>query len=79
MAKKPSKTDPHILHDSCTNCRFWRRLDDSEQLPAADVIGECRRYPPTVFDLDGLNDAPIQALPEVAARFWCGEHHRAIT
>lgn len=80
MAKKPRKAElePHVLHDSCYNCRHWRRLDDGEQVPEADVIGECRRYPPSVFGIDD-RDEPVQALPEVEARFCCGEHHRSIT
>ena len=77
MAKKPpKKLEPHVIHDSCCNCRFWRRLDDGEQIPSADVIGECRRYPPTVFDLEDVSEEVIQALPETQARFCCGEHGR---
>jgi hypothetical protein len=77
MAKK-KQTEAHIIHDSCCNCRYWRRLDDSAQIPAADVTGECIRYPPRVFGIDEGTDAPLQALPEVEARFCCGEHHRTI-
>ena len=54
MARKKAVVPAHILHDSCCNCRFWRRLDDSEQIPEADVIGECRRYPPTVCGPDEI-------------------------
>ena len=75
MPRKPKSPPPHVIHDSCTNCWHWHRLDDSEQIPEADVIGECRRYPPRVFGLD-INDGPIQALPETEARFCCGEHTR---
>lgn len=77
MAKKPRKLEPHVIHDSCYNCMHWRRLDDGEQIPDADVIGECRRSPPTVIGIDD-RDEPVQALPEVEARFCCGEHHRQI-
>lgn len=78
MAKAKAKpAPPHIIHDSCYNCRYWKRLGDSKQVPEADVIGECIRFPPKVFGLD-INDGPIQALPEVVAGFCCGEHHRAI-
>lgn len=77
MAHKKT-VPPHIIHDSCANCRFWRRLDDSKQLPAEDVIGECRRYPPAVFGIDDGTDEPLQALPEVEARFCCGEHGRQV-
>jgi len=78
MARKPKLEPAHVLHDSCCNCRFWRRLEDGEQIPAADLIGECFRYPPTVVWIDSGIDEPIQALPQVAARFCCGEHGRAI-
>lgn len=77
MARK--KAEPaHIIHDSCANCRFWRRMDDSMQLPAEDVLGECLRYPPSVFGLEEGTDEPLQALPEVEAQFCCGEHGRAV-
>lgn len=68
----------NVIHDSCANCRFWRRLDDSEQIPEADVIGECRRYPPVVFGLDLGTEAPIQSFPETEAQTCCGEHGRAV-
>lgn len=77
MPRKPKPQPAHVIHDSCTNCRFWRRLDDSEQIPEADVIGECRRYPPTVIGLD-MGEDPVQALAEVEARFYCGCHQRSI-
>ena len=77
MAKK-KETPAHIIHDSCCNCRYWARLDESEQIPEADVIGECRRYPPTVVGIDLGTDEPFQALPEVEARFCCGEHGRVM-
>lgn len=77
MAKRKA-VPAHIIHDSCANCRFWRRLDESEQIPDADVLGECRRYPPVVFGIDEGTDAPVQSLPEVEARFCCGEHGRTI-
>lgn len=79
MARKPKQQPAHVLHDSCTNCRHWHRMDDSVQIPEEDVLGECRRYPPTVCAIDDGSEAPIQALPEVEARFICGEHHRSIT
>lgn len=76
MARK-KQVQAHVINDSCFTCRFWRRLDDGEQIPDADVIGECRRHPPTVMGID-LNDAPVQALPETEAQFVCGEHHRQV-
>lgn len=78
MVSKKKPLEAHVIHDSCTNCRHWHRLDDSDQVPKADVVGECRRYPPSVIEIDEGTEAPIQALPEVEARFCCGEHGRAI-
>jgi hypothetical protein len=75
MAKK---RDAHVIHDSCCNCRYWRRLDDSKQIPAADVLGKCLRYPPQVFGIDNATDEALQTLPLVEARHICGEHGRAV-
>lgn len=78
MSRKKNLVEAHVIYDSCSNCRFWRRLDDSAQIPDADVIGECKRYPPTVVGIDVGTDGPIEALPEVLARDYCGEHGRVI-
>lgn len=67
----------HIINDSCCNCRFYDRLDDSQQMPAEDVLGECRRFPPVVIGLDD-GDNGIQVLPIVEAQHWCGEHGRTV-
>lgn len=62
----------NIIGYRCGNCRHWRRLDDSDQMPAEDVLGECLRYPPTVV---GVEDGEaIQMLPIVEAQHYCGEH-----
>lgn len=49
------------------------RLDDSEQMPAEDVLGECLRYPPKVLRLTEDGET-VQGLPIVEARHYCGEH-----
>ena len=77
MAKKKA-VQAHVINDSCCNCRFWNRLDDSEQTPEYDVIGECRRYPPTVLGINEFTDAAMQSFPEMEAQHWCGEHHRTV-
>jgi hypothetical protein len=69
MAKK--QTD--WLHEMvCVSCRHFSRLDDSEQIPKEDVLGECLRYPPHVIGLTE-NEEVIQGLPIVEARHKCGE------
>ena len=76
MAKKKTAAD-YLAQSCCGNCSRWRRLRDSDQLPAEDVLGECLRYPPTVIGLDE-NDQISQALPVVEAQHTCGEHGRVI-
>lgn len=78
MTRKKKDVQPHVIHDSCYNCRFWRRLDDGHQIPDEDVLGECKRHPPTVIGIDLGTEGPIQSLPELVARDWCGDHQRAI-
>lgn len=68
MAKKPK-----VEYPRCFNCRHWDRLDDVDQMPAEDVLGECLRYPPTVTGRDD-GDATMQDLPIVEAQHRCGEH-----
>lgn len=70
MAKK--KID-YLARPVCGNCRHWDRLDDADQMPAEDVLGECLRYPPTVTGLDD-GGATMQDLPIVEAQHKCGEH-----
>lgn len=73
MAKKPVKAD-FLAQSACGNCKHWRRLDDSEQLPREDVLGECLRYPPAVVGLEEGSGEAIQIMPVVEARHYCGEH-----
>ena len=50
---------------SCENCKYLY----------CDIPGQhtgiCRRYPPTVIDLNG---SPTTRWPTVSNEHWCGEH-----
>jgi hypothetical protein len=76
MARKKTPTD-YLAMSVCGNCKHWRRLTDINQIPTEDVLGECLRYPPTVFGVNE-DDATIQAMPVVEARHYCGEHGRVV-
>lgn len=69
-----TKKRNYLAQPRCGNCRHWQRLDDSSQLPAEDVMGECRRYPPTISGREEGTDEPLQDVPLVEAQHWCGEH-----
>lgn len=71
--KKPKTSNEYLALSRCVNCRHWMRLDDSEQMPAEDVLGECLRYPPKVLGLTEDGET-VQGLPIVEARHYCGEH-----
>lgn len=75
--KKVKTSDDYLADAVCGNCRHWKRLDDVDQMPAEDLLGECLRYPPIVFGLTG-DDEVIQAIPVTEARFGCGEHARVL-
>lgn len=52
-------------NERCETCRFWRRerrLDDA---------GDCRRYPPQIFTVDG-DDHDVE-FPATSCSEWCGE------
>lgn len=74
MAKRTVKEKECFLVQSrCGNCRYWRRLDDSDQMPAEDVLGDCVRFPPSVVGVTEDGEA-VQTVPIVEAQHWCGEH-----
>lgn len=77
MAKaKPKTATEYLAMPVCGNCRHWSRLEDADQIPAEDVLGECLRYPPTVFG-ETEEGHTMQGIPIVEARHRCGEHgHR---
>lgn len=75
MAKKTIVVDrAAVVAHGCHNCTTWRRLPDEEQTPGEDVLGECRRYPPTVVVLADADAGPASMYPLVLAKDWCGEH-----
>lgn len=74
MAKRIGKEkECFLVKTRCGNCRFWRRLDDTDQMPAEDVLGDCLRLPPMVVGVTEDGEA-VQAVPVVEAQHWCGEH-----
>lgn len=74
MAKRKPKTLADYLAQSvCGNCRHWQRLDDKDQMPAEDLLGECLRFPPTIYG-ENEDGQTLQGLPIVEARHKCGEH-----
>ncbi len=71
MPKKKAVSINYLLRQVCGRCRHWRRLDDTDQMPAEDVLGECLRYPPTIV---GMEDGEsVQVMPICEARHYCGE------
>lgn len=76
MAKKRTPTD-YLAQSRCGNCRHWRRLEDSDQLPAEDVLGECMFFPPTVVGVE--EGEAIQMLPICEAQHYCGQHGRTLS
>lgn len=57
----------------CFTCVFWRELPPGRRQFSRGKDGECRRYPPTVIDLQNMGDVPISTTPLTAADHWCGE------
>ena len=51
--------------NTCKTCRFWAEFDK-------DVMGDCRRYPPTILSISEDNDT-LTGSPMVHADNWCGE------
>lgn len=79
MAKRTLKKEKEsfLARSRCGNCRHWRLLDDSDQMPSQDVLGECMFFPPTVV---GVEDGEaVQTLPIVEAQHWCGQHGRNLS
>lgn len=71
MTKKKVVSINFLLRQVCGRCRHWRRLDDNDQMPAEDVLGECLLMPPTVV---GVEDGEaVQMMPIVEARHYCGQ------
>lgn len=63
-----------IVEDKCGGCRFWIREDPTNFV---SVKGFCRRYPPTVFLLNGPQPGQIvlqSQYPPASRDHWCGEY-----
>lgn len=54
------------LHVSCQSCCYWDANAD------LDDEGECRRFPPKLFDASDDGDG-FGLWPFTAASSWCGE------
>ena len=61
---------------TCGECRYWLR--DQEQDDSGEIVGECRRSPPT-FTVVFVPEEPTPFVsgssdwPSVADDAWCGE------
>lgn len=73
MPRKLKTSAEYLAMPVCGNCRCWQRLDDKDQMPAEDVLGECLRYPPAIYG-ETEEGHTLQGLPIVEARHRCGEH-----
>lgn len=62
MAKKL----PDDCMPSCKTCSFFL-------IEPKDDLGFCRRYPPTLINIEDELDS---VFPVVAESDWCGEFHR---
>lgn len=70
---KPAPEPKNLLGQPvCFTCRHWKRLEDVDQMPAEDLLGDCMRFPPVVI---GINDEDevVQGIPITEARHYCGE------
>jgi hypothetical protein len=51
--------------ERCETCRFWQGHGDG--------TGNCRRYPPVVYE----KDFEVQFFPNTKESWWCGEYQPA--
>lgn len=55
--------------DNCAHCRFgWKRSEDAEI--------ECRRFPPTLTDVEHAEIWNRWKFPVMLRHGWCGEFQR---
>ena len=54
---------------TCKTCRWWRHLPIQDGHEGN--TGECRRYPPRIFDRQSVSET---WFPESYHEDWCGEH-----
>jgi hypothetical protein len=63
---------------TCRVCQFWQENDDESG------TGQCRRYPPTVFDVERVKVPTghgyereewrsVEIFPDTEEDEWCGE------
>ena len=76
MQRDKMQPDARQVIGTCGECRYWCR--DDEQDDAGEIIGECRRMPPTftVVLVPEPKTPFIQGSsdwPTVADDAWCGE------
>lgn len=64
MTKKPP-ADPQ----SCASCAFFTPVKPG------DLVGECRRYPPTPVSDEGM---AVCICPQMGVSDWCGEYRRKL-
>ena len=55
------------MEQMCKTCRYWEKLADL--VSGHIVVGDCRRYPPTVCQADSTR----ALFPCVEEEAWCGE------
>ncbi len=48
---------------TCKTCLYWCEYEEDTD------FGQCRRYPPALYD-----DEALQDFPETVDDKWCGEH-----
>lgn len=65
--------------ERCDGCRYWRKIDSSRD--DDHIIGECRRYAPTIVagmvpegaTMDAFDEHERRIWPETDDSDWCGE------
>jgi hypothetical protein len=63
----------------CETCLFWVLTSHAITDDGDVKEGDCRRYPPTVLDVDfdpEFNAYHFQFNPSTSADFWCGEYRK---
>jgi len=51
--------------EHCSKCRFF--------VKGSNIKGDCRRYPPTVYDYETVFNQVKQSYPQMSLNEWCGE------
>lgn len=62
---------------NCLSCAYLdTHSDETEEITGDDVVGVCRRYPPTPC-WDNKAEVAYSCFPSVAMFGWCGEWREA--